>query len=141
MCFYISKHFKRTNSASKAWLQAVQPADASHEYAAFFNEKVAAYEQGVWTTGQVQCQHQGILPSMTRMVPADSIPPNKSQSFSIVWVDDTDNICDLSCFLTYLDNFVSKRHTSAQHDPRRPEESFVGFVMVCQPPLSHNLLF
>ena len=44
----------RSNSAYKAWLQAVQPADASHEYAAFFNEKVADYEQGVWTTGQVQ---------------------------------------------------------------------------------------
>ena len=29
----------RSNSAYKAWLQAVQPADASHEYAAFFNEK------------------------------------------------------------------------------------------------------
>ena len=100
----------RSNSAYKAWLQAVQPADASHEYAAFFNVKVAAYEQGVWTTGQVQCQYQGILPSMTRMVPADSIPPNKSQPFSIVWADDTDSICDLPLLLTYLDNHASKRH-------------------------------
>ncbi len=100
----------RSNSAYKAWLQAVHPADVSHEYAAFFNEKVAAYEQGVWTTGQVQCQYQGILPSMTRMVPADSIPPNKSQPFSIVWTDDTDSVCDLSCLLTYVDNFVNNRH-------------------------------
>ena len=73
----------RSNSAYKAWLQAVQPADASHEYAAFFNEKVAAYEQGVWTTGQVQCQYQGILPSMTRMSPATASRPTKVSPFRL----------------------------------------------------------
>ena len=37
---------------------------------------------------------------MLLRVPADSIPTNKSQSFSIVWVDDTDSVCDLPCLLT-----------------------------------------
>jgi len=32
--------------------------------------------------------------------------------FSIVLEDDADSICDLSCLLTYLDNFVSNRHKS-----------------------------
>ena len=68
----------RSNSAYKAWLQTVQPAGTTHEYAAFINKKVAAKEEGVWTTGQVQCQHQGIMSSMLRMVPADSIPPSRS---------------------------------------------------------------
>jgi hypothetical protein len=59
----------------------------------------------------VQCLHQGILPSMTRMLPVNSILlPNKSHPFSIVREDDTDSICDLPCLLTYLDNFASKRH-------------------------------
>ena len=100
----------RSNSAYKAWLQAVQPAGTTHEYAAFINKKVAAKEEGVWTTGQVQCQHQGIMPSMLRRVPADSIPPNKSQPFSIVWADDTDSVCDLPCLLTYVDNFANNRY-------------------------------
>ena len=81
-----------------------------HEYAYFINKKVAAHENGVWTTGQVQCLHQGILPSMLRVLPANSILPNKSQPFSIVWADDTDSICDLPWLLTYVDNFASNRH-------------------------------
>ena len=87
----------RSNTANKAWLQAVQPAGATHEYAAVINKKVAAKEEGVWTTVQFQCQHQDIMPSMLSRVPTDSIPTNKSQSFSIVWADDTDSICDLLC--------------------------------------------
>jgi hypothetical protein len=60
--------------------------------------------------GTVQCLHQGILPSMTHILPANSILPNKSQPFSIVWADDTDSICDLPCLLTYLDNLGCNRH-------------------------------
>ena len=47
---------------------------------------------------------------MTRNVPSNSILPNKSRPFSIVWADDTDSICDLSSLLTYLDNVASNRH-------------------------------
>jgi hypothetical protein len=47
---------------------------------------------------------------MMRMLPAHTILPNKSQSFSIVWADDTDSICALHCVLTYLDNHASNRH-------------------------------
>jgi hypothetical protein len=78
----------------------MQPTAATHEYASFINKKVADQEDGVWTTGTVQCLHQGILPSMTRMFPANSILPNKSQPFSIVWADKTDSICELPCLLT-----------------------------------------
>ena len=78
--------------------------------ASFINAKVADHENGVWTTGIVQCLHQGILPSRTRTLPADSILPNTSHPFSIVWADDTDSICDLPLLLTYLDNHASKRH-------------------------------
>ncbi len=53
---------------------------------------------------------QDILYSMTHMLSANIFLPNKSQPFSIVWVDDTHSICDLPCLLTYLDNFASKRH-------------------------------
>lgn len=58
----------------------------------------------------MQCLFQGIQSSMTSTVPANSILPNKSQPFSIVWVDNTDSICDLQCLLTYVDNYSSKRH-------------------------------
>ena len=54
---------------------------------------------------------------MTRMLSSNNILPNKSQSFSIVWADDTDTICSLSCFLTYLDNFASNRHKDATRSP------------------------
>jgi hypothetical protein len=80
------------------------------EYASFLNEEVAAEEDGVWTTGKVQCLFQGIQSSMTRALPANSILPNKSQPFSIVWADNTDSICDLQCLLTYMDNYANKRH-------------------------------
>ena len=50
---------------------------------------------------------------MTRTVPANSIWPNKSQPFSIVWADNTDSICDLQTLLTYVDNYVNKRHKQA----------------------------
>ena len=100
----------RSNTAYKNWLQAIQPSAVTHEYASFLNEKVAAEEAGVWTTGKVQCLFQGIQSSMTRPLPANSILPNKSQPFSIVWADNTDSICDLQCLLTYMDNHATKRH-------------------------------
>ena len=112
----------RSNTAYKQWLQAMQPSAATHEYASFINKKVADEEDGVWTTGTVQCLYQVILPSMTRMLPANSMLPNKSQPFSIVWADNTDSICDLPCLLTYLANHANKRHKQMQHDPRRPAE-------------------
>ena len=90
----------------KNWLQAVQPTAAKHDYASFVGKKVAAHADGVWTTGMVQCLHQGIMPSMTRTLPADTLLPNKSQPFSIVWADSTDSICDLPSVLIFLDNFT-----------------------------------
>ena len=86
---------------------------AKHEYASFVEVEVAAEENGVWTTGKVQCLFQGIKSSMTHTVPANSIWPNKSQPFSIVWADNTDSICDLQTLLTYVDNYVNKRHKKA----------------------------
>jgi hypothetical protein len=50
---------------------------------------------------------------MTRTVPANSIWPNKSQPFSIVWADNTDSICDLQRLLTYVDNYLNKRRNKA----------------------------
>jgi hypothetical protein len=88
----------------------VQPTAASHVYASFIEEKVSVQCDGVWTTGTVQCLHQGILSSMTRTLPANSILPNNSHPFSIVWADNTDSICDLPSLLTYLDNFARKKH-------------------------------
>jgi hypothetical protein len=99
-----------STTAYRNWLQAVQPTAATHEFGAFIGEKVAAYADGVWTTGKVQCLHQGFTPSMTRTLPTDTLLPNKSQPFSIVWADNTDSICDLPSMLTFLDNFKSKRH-------------------------------
>ena len=107
----------RSNTAYKQWLQAVQPTAATHEYASFINTKVAAEEDGVWTTGTVQCLYQGILQSMTRVLPANSILPDKRQRFSIVWADNTDSICDLTCLLTYLANHANNRHKA---DATRP---------------------
>ena len=108
----------RSNSVYKKCLQTVHASEASHEYVSFINEKVADHDNGVWTTGTVQCLHQGILPSMTRTLPADIILPNKSQSFSIVWEDDTDSICDLPSLLTYMDNHVNRLHrTNSTQSP------------------------
>jgi heme oxygenase len=45
----------RSNTAYKTWLQEVQPTAATHEYASFINKKVAAEEDGLLTTGTVQC--------------------------------------------------------------------------------------
>jgi hypothetical protein len=106
----------RSNAAYTRRLQAIQPTAAKHEYASFFDVKVAAEEDGVWTTGKVQCLLQGIQSSMTRPLPANSILPNKSQPFSIVWADNTYSICDLQCLLTYVDNYVNKRHKSRRNE-------------------------
>jgi hypothetical protein len=46
-------------TAYKNWLATVQPTAATHEYATFINKKVADQADGVWTTGTVQCLHQG----------------------------------------------------------------------------------
>ena len=100
----------RSTSAYKRWLQAIQPTVAKHEYVSFVEVEVAAEEDGVWTTRKVQCLVQGIQLSMTRPLPADSLLPNKSQPFSIVWADNTDSICDLQCLLIYMDNHATKRH-------------------------------
>jgi hypothetical protein len=64
--------------------------------------RFADQADGAWTTGTVQCLHQGIL--------ANSILPNQSQPFPIVWADDTDSICNLPCLLTYFDNHAINRH-------------------------------
>ena len=108
----------RSDTAYKNWLQLVQPTEATHMYASFVEKKVADQCDGVWTTGTVQCLHQGSLHSMTRTLPVNSILPNKSQPFSIVWDDNTDSICDLPSLLTYLDNHVTKRcRTDATRSP------------------------
>ncbi len=99
-----------SQTAYKQWLAAVQPTTAKHDYASFVTKKVADQADGVWTTGTIQCLRQGILPSMTRTLPADTILPNKSQPFSIVWADNTDSLCGLPSVLTYLDNHASNRH-------------------------------
>jgi hypothetical protein len=102
----------RSNTAYKNWLQLVQPTAASHVYASFVEQKVAAHCDVVWTTGTVQCLHQGILSSMTRTLPANSILPNESI------LPKTDSICDLPLLLTYLDNHATKRHrTDATRSP------------------------
>ena len=58
-----------SNTIYKNWLQLVQPTAATHVYASFIDKKLADQCDGVWTTGTVQCLHQGILPSMTRLLP------------------------------------------------------------------------
>jgi len=88
----------------------VQPTAATHDFVSFIDKKVAVHADDVWTTGKIQCLHQDIMPSMTRTLPADSLLPNKSQSFSIVWADNIDSICDLPSVLSFLDNFTSKRY-------------------------------
>ena len=70
----------------------IHPTAVTDEYASFVNAKVAAEEDGVWTTRKVQCLFQGIQLSMTCPLPADRFLPNKSQPFSIVWADNTDSI-------------------------------------------------
>ena len=86
------------------------PTDVKHEYTSFINKKVAAEEDGVWTTGKVQCLYQDILQSMTHMLSTNIILTNKSQPFSIVWADNTDSIRDLPCLLTYLTNHANNQH-------------------------------
>jgi hypothetical protein len=77
---------------------------------------------------------QGILPSMTRML------PNKSQPFSIVWADDTDSTCDLPCLLTYLDNFASKRHNAdAMRSPATSRSASDGAAAPSSLPSSSSL--
>jgi hypothetical protein len=136
-----------SNTAYKNWLQEVQPTAAKHEFASFVGKKVAAHADGVWTPGTVQCLHQGILPSMTRTLPANTLLPNKSQPFSIVWADNTDSICDLPSVLTFLDNVTSNRYrTNATSSPATGRSARMA-LMVRQPlppshphPLSHSPL-
>ena len=116
-------------------LAAVQPTAAKHDYASFVTKKVAGQADGVWTTGTIQCLHQGILQSMTRQLPADTILPNKSQPFSIVWADNTDSICDLPSVLTFLDNHASNCHhrTNASRSSPATNGSARRTLMVRQP--------
>jgi hypothetical protein len=109
-----------SNAAYRHWLEAVQPTAASHEYASFVTKKVAAQANGVWTTGTIQCLRQGLLQSMTLTLPANTILPNKSQPFSIVWADNTDSICDLPSVLTFLDNHASNCHHRANANRSSP---------------------
>ncbi len=109
-----------SNSAYRLCLEAVQPTAASHEYPSFVTKKVAAQVNGVWTTGTIECLRQGLLQSMTRTLPADTILPNKSQPFSIVWADNTDSICDLPSVLTFLDNYASNCHHRANANRSSP---------------------
>ncbi len=88
----------------------MQTTDAKHDYVSFVTKTVACQTDGVWTTGTIQCLHEGILPSMTHTLPTDTILPNKSQSFSMVWTDNTDSICDLTSVMTYSDNHASNLH-------------------------------
>jgi hypothetical protein len=55
----------------------------------FLTKDVPECFTDVWYIGKVQCIHQDIKKSMTRNVSSDSIFPNKSHPFSIVWEDDT----------------------------------------------------
>ncbi len=109
-----------SNSAYSHWLEAVQSTAASHEYASFVTKKVVAQANGVWTTGTIQCLRQGLLQSMTCTFPADTILPNKSQPFSIVWGDNTDSICDLPSVLTFLDNHANNCHHRANANRSSP---------------------
>jgi hypothetical protein len=85
----------------------VQRTATTHDFDSFVGKKVEAHTDGVRTTGMVQCLHQDIMPSMTRTLPADTLLPNKSQPFSIVWADNTDSICDLPSVVTFLDTVTS----------------------------------
>ena len=60
-------------------MQVTAVTAATHEYVSFIGKKVPDQDNGVWTIETV----------MTRMLPTNSILPNKSQPFSIVWADDT----------------------------------------------------
>ena len=100
----------RSNSVYKNWMQSMHPSPDTHEYVSFVNKKVVDHDNGVWTTGTVQCLHKGIVPSMMHILSGNIILPNKSQPFPIVWADDTDSICDIPFLLTYVDNFESNRH-------------------------------
>ena len=51
----------RSNTDYKNWLQLVHPSAATHVYVSFVEKKVSDQSDGVWTTGTVQCLHQGIL--------------------------------------------------------------------------------
>jgi hypothetical protein len=100
----------------------------------------------VWTTGTIQCLRQGLLQSMTRTLPANTILPNKSQPFSIVWADNTDSICGLPSVLTFLDNHVSNRHktdatrsSTTNRSARRSSNGAAAPSSLPQPPLlPHN---
>jgi hypothetical protein len=106
--------FKGTsNTAYRNWLQEVQPTAAKHDFASFVGKKVADHADGVWTTGMVQCLHQGVLPSMTRTLPTDTLLPNKSQPFSIVWADNTPRSMDFFLFP------LSPRIERAKHERTR----------------------
>ena len=51
----------RSNTAYKDWLEAIHPTPVMSEYVSFINTKVTVEEDGVWTTGKVQCLFQDIL--------------------------------------------------------------------------------
>ena len=125
----------------------MQPTAVTHVYASFVEKKVADQCDCVCKTGTVQCLHQGIQSSMTRTLPANSILPNKSQPFSIVWADNTDSIRDLPSMLTYLDNFATRKHRADATRSPTPGGELVESPMVPQPLppfhpplLSHGIL-
>jgi hypothetical protein len=70
------------------------------EYVSFIDEKFTAEEDGVWTTGKVQCLYQGIY------LPGHSCC-----------------ICDLQCLLSYMDKHTNKRHKA---DATRSSTTIVG---------------
>jgi hypothetical protein len=90
----------RSNTTYKKWMEEIQSTPDTDENTSFINKKVSTEEDGVWTIGKDQCPYQDIISSRTCMLPSNSILTNKSQSFSIVWTDDTSSSDrHSSCFI------------------------------------------
>ncbi len=69
----------RSNTGYKHWLQAMQPTDATPEYASFIDEKVAAEEDGVWTTEKCSASIKAFyLPGRACCPPTASCPTKVS---------------------------------------------------------------
>jgi hypothetical protein len=115
----------RTTRGYKTWLQDIQPANATHQYASFLTKGVAEFFDGVWAIGKVSA-YQGMLHSMTRNVPSHSILPNKISLFRLFG-----QIPSMTCLVCRLiwTTLRANATKQTQRDPRRPAEALVGLLL------------
>jgi hypothetical protein len=125
----------------RTWLQCIDPQTAGKPACtSYIGAKVAQHFETGWGVGVVCCiVSDPRLKSMTRTPAPDALRPTKSQSFSIIWEDNTDSVVDLRTLLQIVRNYEQASqalHLDPPPDvPTEPAPKARWYPKELQPPL------